>query len=56
MTVNDCLSKIRKATDEIDTLDRYLNGELSGLAKQYVLEIRDMLCEYIDMITDKTVE
>ena len=56
MNVHDCIREIRKATDAIDTLDRYLSGEMPGIAEQFVKDIREMLCEYIDMIENKTVD
>ena len=56
MTVHDCMREIRKATDAIDTIDKYVSGEMRGIAEQDVIAIREMLCEYIDMIESKVVD
>lgn len=50
MTVNDAMREFRKGKDAIDTLDRYINGEMPSIAEQHVDEIREMLEHYIDMI------
>lgn len=50
MTVNDAMREFRKAKDAIDTLDRYINGEMPNIAGQHVDEIREVLEHYMDMI------
>lgn len=55
MTVQDCMREIRKAIDAIYILDKYSSGE-PGIADQYVKSIREILCEYIDMIKKQNVE
>lgn len=50
MTVNDAMREIRKTKDAIDTLERYSNGEMQKIAKQHVVEIRQVLEHYMDMI------
>jgi len=56
MNVNDCMREIRKATDAIDTLDRYLSGEMGAIAEQHITPIKEILYKYIDLIGNKTVE
>lgn len=50
MTVNDAMREFRKTKDAIDTLDRYINGEMPSIAEQHVDEIRELLEHYMDMI------
>ena len=50
MTVNDAMREFRKTKDAIDTLDRYINGEMPNIAGQHVDEIREVLEHYMDMI------
>ena len=52
MTVNDAMREIRKIKDAIDTLDRYNSGEVHNIAKQHIVEIRQMLEHYMDMIAE----
>lgn len=52
MTVNDAMREIRKIKDAIDTLDRYNSGEMHNIAKQHIIEIRQMLEHYMDMIAE----
>lgn len=52
MTVNDAMCEIRNIKDAIDTLDRYNSGEMDNIAKQHIVEIRQMLEHYMDMITE----
>lgn len=50
MTVRDCMREIQKVEDAIETLDRYDNGEMQNITKQYIDEIREMLEHYMDVI------
>lgn len=52
MTVNDAMREIRKIKDAIDTLERYNSGEMGNIAKQHIVEIRQMLEHYMDMIAE----
>lgn len=56
MNVRDCMREIRKATDAIDTLNKYLNGEMPGIAEQHITPIMEMLHKYIDLIENKPVK
>lgn len=50
MTVNEAMSELQKTKDAIDTLDRYINGEMPNIAGQHVDEIREVLEHYMVMI------
>lgn len=52
MTVNDAMHEIRKIKDAIDTLDRYNRGEMGNIAEQHIVEIRQILEHYMDMIAE----
>ncbi len=52
MTVNDAMREIRKIKDAIDTLDRYNSGEMGNIAKQHIVEIRQILEHYMDLIAE----
>ena len=52
MTVNDAMREIRNTKDAIDTLDRYNSGEMDNIAKQHIVEIRQMLEHYMDMVAE----
>ena len=50
MTVYDAMREIRKIKDAIDTLDRYNSGEIGNIANQHIIEMRQVLEHYMDMI------
>lgn len=56
MNVRDCMREIRKATDAIDTLNKYLGGEMQGITEQHITSIIEMLDKYIDLIENKPVK
>lgn len=48
----DSEKEIRMAKDAIDTLDKYKNGEMKGIANQHIDEIKRVIEKYIDIMED----
>ena len=56
MTVNDCMKEIRQADNAIDILQRFKNGEMTGIANQHIEEIITVICNYVDLLSMKEVK
>ena len=56
MTVRDCMRKIARIKDAESILHDYEHGTMSGIAKQHLDEIRELLDQYMDFLTEMKIQ